>query len=190
MDGSAGGGMGGAGTSAVSEMISNQLSNLLSQMSEEYQIGVKYANDQESHSNELEVGVSTELLNDKLVISGSVGVANTTATGESASSIIGDINVEYKLNKDGTFTVSVFNESNEFDVTKSTLGRFTQGFGLNYKESFQTVAEFELVQTFLNIFRNKNNKWTPPEDDQFKRKKPVPEKGKEDEVIDEIIRNS
>lgn len=191
MDGSSsGGGAGGAGTSAVSEMISNQLSNLLSQMSEEYQIGVKYANDQESHSNELEVGVSTELLNDKLVISGSVGVANTTATGESASSIIGDINVEYKLNRDGTFTVAVFNESNEFDVTKSTLGRFTQGFGVNYKESFQTVAEFELVQTFLNIFRKKENRWSPPEDDRFENKIKVPEKGKEDEVIDEIIKNS
>ncbi|NOQ72578.1 MAG: hypothetical protein GQ574_11280 [Crocinitomix sp.] len=91
-------------------------------------------------------------LNEKLTIITSLGVV----TGEDETNgLIGDIRVEYKLNEDGTFTVNAFNESNH--GTDAEKGPFTQGVSLHYEETFGTWKESRLLQTFLNIFRKKEN---------------------------------
>ncbi|MFT5822716.1 MAG: hypothetical protein ACI8ZM_003973 [Crocinitomix sp.] len=91
-------------------------------------------------------------LNEKLTIITSLGVV----TGENESNgLIGDIRVEYKLNEDGTFTVNAFNESNH--GTDAEKGPFTQGVSLHYEETFGTWKESRLMQSFLNIFRKKEN---------------------------------
>ena len=45
-----------AGATATADFVSNQLSSVLSQISEDYDIGVKYATDDFSSNNEFEVG--------------------------------------------------------------------------------------------------------------------------------------
>jgi hypothetical protein len=93
-------------------------------------------------------------LSDKVTLTTSLGVVS--GDEEQAGGLIGDIKVEYKPNDDGNFTISVFNESNQgSDATEK--GPFTQGFGLNFEDTFNKWSQFKLYQGFLNIFRSSEN---------------------------------
>ena len=47
---------------------------------------------------------------------------------------MGDVDIEYRLNDDGTFTMNFFNETNTSSVTSQ--GQYTQGVSLHYQETF------------------------------------------------------
>ena len=64
--------------------------------------------------------------------------------------MIGDENVQYKLNEEGNVRVRAFNESNDYDPLQTTQNS-TQGVGIYYKESFDNW--WELRQKLANIFR-------------------------------------
>ena len=51
--------------------------------------------------------------------------------------IIGDVQIDFILNEDGTLRAKVFNRENEFRYIGDELG-YTQGIGLSYKVDFQT----------------------------------------------------
>ncbi len=157
---------------AALDMASNQINSLLSQVSQDYQLNVNMTNDAPGQS-EYAVGVRKGFLDDQLIVSGSFGTRNSTTGAETQSSLIGDLEIEYKLNNDGTFRINVFNESNDNRGLQSTnRGQFKQGVGIYYKESFNTFRDFKLLQQFMDIFRKKENKRYP-----IRRKKqqtPVP----------------
>ena len=66
------------GASAIgvttTEMLSNQLSKWLSQISNDFDIGFNYRPGNEITPQEVEVALSTQLLNDKVVLNGNVDV--------------------------------------------------------------------------------------------------------------------
>ena len=51
--------------------------------------------------------------------------------------IIGDVQIDFILNEDGTLRAKVFNRENEFRYIGDELG-YTQGIGLSYQVDFQT----------------------------------------------------
>ncbi len=130
--------------STSSELLSNQLSNWLSQISSDFDIGVNYRPGDELSSQELELALSTQLFDDRVLIDGNFGVAgNQTATGhttQSTSQIIGDVNVEVKITPEGKFRVKAFNRSNTFDII-NTNSPYTQGIGLFYRKEFDNLNE-------------------------------------------------
>lgn len=157
---------------AALDLASNQINSLLDQVSQDFKVNVNMNADDVGRS-EYEVGVKKGFLDDQLVISGSFGARNQTSGNQTQSSVIGDIEIEYKLNKDGTFRINVFNESNDNRGLQSTnRGMFKQGVGLYYKESFNTFKDFKLYQQFLDIFRKKQNKRYPVT--RKKQQTPVP----------------
>ena len=101
------------------EMLSNQLSNWLSQISDDFDIGVNYKQGDEMSSQELDVAMSTQLFNNRVSINTNVGLGgnsgNTTSEVEqgSANKIVGDVEIEVKLNKKGTLRSKVFNRTNK-----------------------------------------------------------------------------
>ncbi len=129
------------------EMLSNQVSNWLSQISSEFDIGINYRPGDEISSQELEVALSTQLFDDRLIIDGQVGVAGEhPASEQKASNIIGDVNIEYKITPEGRFRIKAFNRSNTFDVF-NTNALYTQGIGLFYRKEFDNFSE---------LFKRKN----------------------------------
>jgi hypothetical protein len=67
------------------------------------------------------------------------------------------MSLEYLINADGSFRVNLFNESNETGVIQDkTQGLFTQGVGLHYQESFNSVDDFKLIQSVFDLFRKEN----------------------------------
>jgi len=128
--------------STSSELLSNQLSNWLSQISSDFDIGINYRPGDEISSQELEVALSTQLFNDRVIIDGNVGVAgqNPAAGSQRTSSIIGDVNVEVKITPEGKFRIKAFNRSNTFDILNTT-SPYTQGIGIFYRKEFDNLSE-------------------------------------------------
>ncbi|MBU0766052.1 MAG: translocation/assembly module TamB, partial [Bacteroidetes bacterium] len=102
-----------SGTGAVgvtsSELLSNQLSHWLSQISNDFDIGVNYRPGDEITSDELEVALSTQLFNDRITINGNVGMGGQQNT----SGLVGDFDVNLKLNRSGKLRLKAFTRSND-----------------------------------------------------------------------------
>lgn len=131
-----------------SELLSNQLSHWLSQISNDFDIGVNYRPGDEISSDELEVALSTQILNDRVNINGNVGVGGNKASN--SSGIVGDVNIDVKINKSGKLRVKGFTKTNDNTVYESTS---VQGIGIFYKEEFNTVGE--LYRRYLQKFKKK-----------------------------------
>ena len=131
----------GAVSTTASELLSNQVSSWLSQLSTGVDIGFNYRPGDNISNDEVALALSTELLNDRLVINSNFGVSSGNDINQNPNSFIGDASVEYKLNKDGTFRVRIFTRTNEFDITQQSQGATTQGAGLFYKKGFNTFEE-------------------------------------------------
>jgi hypothetical protein len=126
-----------AGAAAnISELLSNQFSNWFSQIVPNFDFGVNYRAGDAISSEELEVLLSTELFNERIVIDGNVGVAKDQYT----SNIVGDFTVEYKVSPDGRFRVKAFNRSNALNLLNDRAP-YTQGIGVFYREEFDTLKD-------------------------------------------------
>ncbi|MBA3705085.1 MAG: translocation/assembly module TamB, partial [Bacteroidetes bacterium] len=145
-------GVGGAAVANSSELLSNQLSNMLSKYSKETDISVKYRPGDAISSEELELALSRQFLNDKLTVDGNLGKSNNNANN---SSIVGDVNIEYKLTDDGKVRVKTYNKSNDNTQTFSS-GPYTQGVGIFYREEFDTIDE--LFKRYWDVISGKKRK--------------------------------
>lgn len=84
----------------------------------------------------LGVSLSTNI-NERVLIDGKVGVP---VGSEEETTIIGDVKLEFLLNKQGTLRARVFNRENEFQYFGDELG-YTQGLGLNYQVRFDSFDD-------------------------------------------------
>jgi len=92
------------------------------------------------------VGGSLRLFNDRVTIDGSINTAaNSTTTSQqttNASAITGDVNIDYKISKDGRFRAKGFQRNdNNSDVLKRGTNQLEQGVGVFYRIEFDTFGE-------------------------------------------------
>jgi hypothetical protein len=124
------------------EFLSSQVSNWLSQISNDFDIGVNYRPGDEISNEELAVALSTQLFNDRLLVSGSFGMSNGTATEtQNANNLIGDIRVEYIIKPDGHIRVIVYNQSNDYDLANTQQVPYTQGVGVIFQREFENIYQ-------------------------------------------------
>jgi hypothetical protein len=128
-------------------MLSNQLSNMLSKISNDFDVGVNYRPGDAITKDELEVALSTQLFNDKLSVEGNIG---NNANSQNANSLVGDVNIDYKLTEDGKVRLKAFNKSNDNSQT-AINGAYTQGVGIFYREEFNTIGE--LYKQYLQTIK-------------------------------------
>lgn len=128
---------GGFLSSSSAEMVSNQLSNWLSKISNDFDIGINYRPGDEITSDEVQASLSTQLFNNRIIVDGNVGVANTQSN---SSNIVGDVNIEYKITPDGRFRVRAFNKSNDINTLVQNAP-FTQGVGFSYQKEFDKLKD-------------------------------------------------
>ena len=138
--------------STTSEVLSNQLSNMISKFSDDFDVGFNYSPGDEISNDEVTVAMSTQQFNDRLTIKTNLGISQGNKLNQNPNAFIGDVDVEYKLNKEGNLRVHAFNESNEFDISNiDQSADYTQGIGAFYKQSFNSVSE--LFCEIGNLFR-------------------------------------
>lgn len=147
-----------AGVTTLTEMFTNQLSRWISQFSNNVDIGFAYrlGNQDEMSSDELELAVSTQLLNDRITISanGNMDVGNNkNAAGEEGkkNNIAGDFDIEVKLNKKGSLKMKAYSHTDEKLLYNNT--ETIQGVGISYQESFDTLRE--LLRKYFSFLRRK-----------------------------------
>ena len=141
-----------ASSSVALDLVESQINGLLGQLSKDYKVNVDLG-----ESNAL-ASVQKNFLNDRLLVTGSFGVQNNSSSGQSTSGFVGDVSLEYLVNKKGTLRVNAFNKSNTNTVDENS-GPFTQGAGLSYHEEFNNLSDFELYQSFMDVFRPKDKKF-------------------------------
>jgi hypothetical protein len=150
---------GGVGGSAALDIAQSQINSMLSQVSKDYKLNVGLDMNNITSRTSMTVGISKGFYRDRLLIKGNFGVENTgISINQNKNLPIGDVNLEYILNESGTFRVNIFNESNQNRIFQLNQGLFTQGTGVQYKEDFNTLKDFQLYNYFLDIFRSKKNK--------------------------------
>ena len=144
-----------AGVTA-SELLSNQLSNWLSQISDDFDIGVNYRPGDAISSDEVEVALSTQLLNDRIIISGNVDVGGQQANPSSSASnnpyIMGDFDVEFRV----TDNVSVIAFNRARDELLLETAPYKQGVGISYREEFNNVQQ--LFQRYKEGLTNRKKR--------------------------------
>jgi len=130
---------------ATSELLSNQLSHWLSQINEDFDIGLNYRPGDEISSDELEVALSTQIINERVTINGNLDVGgnqNTptaTTTTTNTNNIVGDFDIDFQITENGKFHLKAFNRSN--DNLLFPTSPYTQGVGIFYREDFNTFSE-------------------------------------------------
>ena len=126
------------------ELLSNQLNNWLSQISKKFDVGVNYRPGTQMTSDEIRVALGTQLFNDRLSVDGNFGTSGTSNTSQGnaqkTSNIVGDVNLEYKLTKDGHLRVKGYNKSNTVDLLNSNAP-YTQGVGIIYSREFDALID-------------------------------------------------
>ena len=132
-------GFGGANVLGVTstEMLSNQLSSWLSQISKDFDVGFSYHPGDEVTSEQVEVALSTQLLNDRISINGNIDFntqGNTNTTNN--SNIVGDFQVEVKITRNGKLRVKAFTRANDNYLYETAP--YTNGIGIFYREEFSS----------------------------------------------------
>ncbi len=145
-------------TSAIgvttTEMLSNQLSNWLSQISNDFDIGFNYRPGNEITPQEVEVALSTQLLNDKVILNGNFDVGGKQSNTH-ASNISGDFDIEVKITEKLRF--KVFNRSN--DNLFYETAPYTQGFGILFRRDYNRFKDLFILP------EKKKKKVKVPEED-------------------------
>lgn len=150
-------GTGDLGASATGfELMSNQVSNWLSQISSDFDLGLNYRPGDNVTQKELEVALSTQLFNERLLFSTNVGVQYGAAqTTQNSNALVGDFQLEYLLTEDGKLRMKGYSISNDRNLNRASQASTTQGVGIGYREEFNTWQEFR--QKIANIFRSDAN---------------------------------
>jgi len=102
--------------------------------------------------------LSTQI-SDRVLINGQVGVP---IGGVTESVIIGDLEIDFLLNADGSLRASVFNRENNIQFIGEEIG-FTQGVGLSYNVDFDTFKELirKIASTTIEGFDDSEEEKDP-----------------------------
>ncbi|RKR11903.1 uncharacterized protein DUF490 [Flavobacterium sp. 90] len=76
-------------------------------------------------------------VNERITINGKVGVP---VGGVNESAIVGDIEILYRVNEDGSMNLRLFNKENDINYVGQGIG-YTQGVGISYEVDFDTFSE-------------------------------------------------
>jgi len=123
-------------SSSGAELLSDQLSNWTSQLIKNFTLGVNYKTKDSYGPNEYSLIIAKNLLNDRLLIEGNVGVA----TDQNASNVIGDFNLEYMMSDNGRLKLKAFNKSNINNLVYYNAP-YTQGVGFMYHREFNKLRD-------------------------------------------------
>jgi len=79
----------------------------------------------------------TSQVNERITINGKLGVP---IGGVNESAIVGDIEILYRVNEDGSMNLRLFNKENDINYIGQGIG-YTQGVGISYEVDFDTFSE-------------------------------------------------
>ena len=136
------------------EKASDVLSSLIGEGDGKLNFGLNYLKGDERPDLDIRsqdrIGVTfVTQISDKILLNGKIGVP---VGGVEETLIVGDVQIDFILNEEGTLKAKVFNKENEFRYISDDLG-YTQGVGLSYQVDFKTFEG--LIQKIISIKNKK-----------------------------------
>lgn len=174
-------------TNFAFEKIGVLFSDILNGKNDKFDLTVDYTQRDRRQGYETDgrvlATISTKI-SDRLTFNGQVGVP---VGGISETAIVGNFELEYRVNEDGTLNLRVFNKENEINYIGQGVG-YTQGIGINYEVDFDTFKELiNKIFTKHKIDTVKNtttpNDDSEPIDDGIKFTEPEKNEKKTDENL-------
>ena len=122
-------------------LVTNQINSMLSQISSNVNVNMNYKPASGSTQQEFDVGISTQLFDDRLLIDGTFGMNSyNNSTVNQTSTIVGDINIEYVLTTNRRWRVRAFNRTNTLNILNNNAP-YTQGVGIKFQRDFAHFGE-------------------------------------------------
>ena len=140
----------------ASEMMAGQINNIFRQLDIPVDLGFNYQ-PTETGRSVFDVAVSTQLFNNRVIINGNIG--NRQYISSTNSDIVGDIDIEIKLNRKGQLRLTLFSHS--ADQYSNYLDQSQRnGAGIVYQEDFNSFGE--LWRKIFHIKGNENKTLPDP----------------------------
>jgi hypothetical protein len=141
--------------SLLTSTLSSYISSMLGSLSNKFQVGTKFhqSTDGADTNTEVEVLLSSTLLNNRLILNGNFGYIDNPYlnTANNEVPLIGDFDIEYKLTKSGDIRLKGFNHYN-YRNYYSLTPEMTQGFGILFKRDFNNLKDFFSRRKELSLF--------------------------------------
>lgn len=147
--------------SNASELMAGQINNIFHQLDIPIDLGFNYQ-PTESGRSVFDVAVSTQLFNNRVSINGAIGNRQYITAGN--SNIVGDIDIEIKLNRQGQVRLTLFSHSadqysNYLDMSQRN------GVGIAYQEDFNNLRELWRKIFHIKDKENEHERKTLPDTD-------------------------
>ena len=129
-------------TNNLYEKASDIFTSIIGDNDEKLKVGINYLQGDKNpdldifSEDRLGLTLSTQV-SDKILINGKIGVP---IGGVNETLIVGDVQIDFILNEDGSLKAKVFNKENEFRYIGDKLG-YTQGMGISYNVDFNNFKE-------------------------------------------------
>lgn len=151
------------------QVLSNQFSNWINAGTKDFiDINMNYSTGATTDQyDELEIGISKGFYDDRLIVNGilDVPIAGASGTTTEYTSFAGDVEILYKITKDGRIKVKAFNRNNQNNPARgggtNNDGNvaYTQGIGIQYQKDFDAWGPF--LKQFFSFKREPEPKVEP-----------------------------
>lgn len=131
------------------ETVSSLLTGLIKSNDEKFQVNLDIIGADKTTGQEADgrfVASISSKINERITINGKVGVP---FGGVSQTAVVGNVEILYRVNQDGTVNLRFFNRENDINYIGEGIG-YTQGLGISYE------VDFDVFKELVNkIFKNK-----------------------------------
>lgn len=131
------------------ETASSILGGIIQSDDDKFKVGLNFIGADRRIGKESDgrfVATISSKINDRVTINGKLGVP---FGGINESAIVGDVEVLFRVNEDGTLNLRLFNKENDINYVGQGIG-YTQGLGVSYEVDFDTLKEF-VNKIFKNL---------------------------------------
>jgi hypothetical protein len=122
------------------ETASSILSGMIHSNDEKFKVNIGIIGADRTSGKETDgrfVATISSKINERITINGKVGVP---FGGISETAVVGDVEILYRVNEDGTVNLRFFNRENDISYIGEGIG-YTQGVGISYEVDFDTFKE-------------------------------------------------
>lgn len=127
-------------SAVASSALSSQISSIMNSFTDKVQLGTNIRTSQDGiEDTEVEMLLSSQLLNNRLIFNGNFGYKNSTVNNQK-NAFIGEFDLEYLLTPNGDIRLKAYNHANDmYMILKQAMT--TQGVGIMYKKDFTRFSE-------------------------------------------------
>lgn len=135
--------------SNLTSIMSGQLNAVLQKFGIPLDLGLSYQQN-EVGNDVMDVAVSTQLFDNMVSVNGSLGNRKFSSTSD--ENMVGDLDINIKLNKSGHFRLNLFSHSAD-DYTNYLDNSQRNGIGISYQKEYDDLRSF-----IKSLFRKKEDK--------------------------------